>query len=344
MRLAAIGCIGLAAAAARPTQARAQSASNAEVNYTIKPPAADNSKTKGEAPQIEATVIGAPDVPAGKLVLVDTSVTPPVQIKAASKRSYSQGTETLALAIVMLGWEMWIGNDTYRPKADQTRTPGMLVPLKAALDKLDLKAAAPPGSAGMLITYDSTARIRVPLGPLGNLNGRALGTQKDYQNTAGTELVKGIELALAELRKAAHPRKMLIILTDGNDTNNEAAKGQLQTLKKHALSDRVEVAVIVYKAADSVPGNVASNLPSQTVAKADAIGAALQTALQRLADRQYVTFPGFDKAAKRGLLWDGKAHELVLEIDGKATDSVPVMLAPKWDPPGAAPAGPPARR
>ena len=63
--------------------------------------------------------------------------------------------------------------------------------------------------------------------PLGSLSGSALGTQKDYKDTKGYELVKGVELALAELRKVQNPRKVLIVITDGNDTNNDAAKGQL---------------------------------------------------------------------------------------------------------------------
>jgi hypothetical protein len=156
---AAISCAGLAAA--RP--ARAQRF--IEVQYDIKQPDPANPKAKTEAPQIEARVIAAPSLAVDKFILVDQSVKPPVQIQATSRRSYSQGSETIA--IVMLGWEMWIGNDTYRRKDDSTRTTGMLTPLKAALDKLDLKSAAPPGSLGMLITYADTVRIRVPMGPLG---------------------------------------------------------------------------------------------------------------------------------------------------------------------------------
>jgi hypothetical protein len=49
-------------------------------------------------------------------------------------------------------------------------------------------------------------------------------------------------------------------------------------------------------------------------------------------DRQYLTFPGFDKAAKLGLQWDGKPHDLALKIDKIETEPQAVVLAPKWEP------------
>jgi hypothetical protein len=331
--IAALGCAGLASAPA----ARAQSAADVEVMFEARAP-----KTGADTPQIEATVIGAPSLAVEKFVLVDESARPPVQIPAASRRAFNQGSQTLAVAIVMLGWEMWIGNDTYRPKSDPTRATGALLPLQAALSKLDLKAAGPPGSVGMVITYADRATIRVPLGPLGDLTGRSLGTQKDYGGMAGMELVKGVELALAELRKSAHPIKMLIVIGDGNDVDNDAAKAQLAVLRKQAQADRVRMFGIVYKAELSLPSTVLTQLTPQvsTVPTADKLGAALKTAFERVADRQYLTFPIAAKDGKAALAWDGKQHELVLQIDGQKTDSQPVTLAPKWQPPAAPPAAP----
>src|SRR5690349_24281 len=95
-RWMAVIAMGWVAAAA------AQSAADVEVEYTIKAPDPGNPKTKGDAPQIEATVIGAPTLPLDKLVLVDRSARPPVQIKAASRRAFNKGPDTLAVAIVML--------------------------------------------------------------------------------------------------------------------------------------------------------------------------------------------------------------------------------------------------
>ncbi len=59
----------------------------------------------------------------------------------------------------------------------------------------------------MVITYATKAEIKLPMGPLDRLSGAALGTQKDYMSTTGLELVKGIEPALAELKKVSNPRQ-----------------------------------------------------------------------------------------------------------------------------------------
>ena len=333
--IAAIGCVGLASAPA----ARAQSIADAEVLFEIKAPDAKDPKA---APQIEVTVIGAPNLPAERFALVDESAKPPVQIPAVSRRPFNQGPQPLALAIVLMGWEMWIGNDSYRPKQDMTRTPGALLPLAAAIDKLDLKSFGPPGSVGAVITYAASAQIRVPMGPLAKLTGRSLGTQKDYQNTVGLELVKGVELALAELHKATQPIKVLIVIGDGNDVNNDAAKAALVALKKQTQNDRVRTFAIIYKASDSELGNVVTHLTPQvsTASTGANIGVALKAALERAADRQYLTFPGATADGKAALAWDGKPHELVLQIDGQKTDPMAVTLAPKWQPPAAAPAAP----
>ena len=327
---AAIGCAGIASVGTL----QAQDASDIEVLYGIKEPDPGNSKTKGEAPQIAATVIGGPSLPPDKYVLVDTSVKPPVEIKATSKRAYHQGSETLALAIVMLGWEQWIGNDGYRPKDDPTRVKGVLNPLRAAFDKVSWKTTVPPGSVGMVITYSTTAQIRAPLGPLEKL-GAALGTQKDYKDTVGFEMVKSIELALAELKKVSHPQKALILLTDGTDTNEQAAVGALANLRKQAQQERVRTFAIVYKAADSAPGGVVSRLTKQvsTVTTTENLGTALRAALASIADRHYLTFPGYQKGAKVGLAWDGKPHDLMLRIGKTETEPSSVLLMPAWTPP-----------
>jgi hypothetical protein len=61
-------------------------------------------KGKEDVPYIDVTVIGAPNAPMDKFVLVDKSSKTPIEIKASVKRDYKQGTETLAIAIVMNGW------------------------------------------------------------------------------------------------------------------------------------------------------------------------------------------------------------------------------------------------
>lgn len=330
---------GLAAAPA----AWAQQAADVDVLLQVKTPDAKAPGTRGDAPRIEATVLDAPTVAADRFVLVDESARPPIRIPAASRRTFSQGPDPMAIAIVMNGWEMWIGNDTYRPRSDSTRERGALAAVQAAIDKVNLKAFAPQGSVGAVITYADSARIRVPMGPIANLTGRALGSQKDYRDTVGVELVKGVGLALAELHKVSQPIKLLIVLGDGNDTNSDTARTAFAALRKQALTDRVQIVAIVYRSSLSETNNFLTHLTPQisTVTTADNIGASLKTALEWLASRrQYLTFPGASADGKTALAWDGKPHDLVLEINGQKTPMQTVMLEPRWQPP--APPRPPA--
>jgi hypothetical protein len=314
-----------------PGRVRAD-ASNIEVRMEVKPPDRNNPKIKDDAPQIEATVIGAPNLPGEKFTLREDGAKQPIELKPTSKREYTQGTEKLAIAIVMNGWEIWIGNDDVLPDGDPSRFPGVLKSLEAALDKVSFKEAGPPGSLGMVITYADSATIRIPMGPLDRVTGSALGTQKDYFGTQGVELVKGVDLALSELHKVQVSRKVLIVICDGLDKNMDAAKGQMVALKARAASDKIETFAIIYKGGMSGDGNVISAMitQTQTVNTAENIATAIQGILSRMADRQYLTFPGFDPKLGLGLTWDGKPHSLILKVDKDDADPIELSLAPPW--------------
>jgi hypothetical protein len=232
----------------------------------------------------------------------------------------------------MNGWEIWIGNDDVLPDGDPSRFPGVLKSLEAALDKVSFKDAGPPGSLGIVISYADSATIRIPMGPLDRITGSALGTQKDYFGTQGVELVKGVDLALSELHKVQVSRKVLIVVCDGIDKNMEAAKGQLTALKARAAADKIETFAIIYKGAQSSDGNVISAMVpgTQTVNTAENIATSIQGILARMADRQYLAFPGFDPKLGLGLSWDGKPHNLILKIEKDDTDAVELTLAPPW--------------
>jgi hypothetical protein len=330
LAIAALCCVGLAGAGT----ARAEG-EDIQVQLVPKVPDPNNPKTKGDAPQIEATVIGAANLPPDKFFLVDKLSKPPFEVKATSKRGFLQGSETLAVAIVMLGWEQWIGNTSYIPEDDPSRMEGVLKPLKEAMTSLKFKEAGPPGSVGMVITYGTTATIKHQMQPLEKLTAEALGNEKDYGGDAAFELVKGIELALTELNKVPNPTKVLIIITDGNDSSKAAeAKARLQELKKQAKSSRVQVEAIIYKAKDSGENNYLLGVFSSTTASTvGQIAVLLNGVLQRIANRQYLTFPGYNKETKLGFKWDGKEHELTFKIDKDEIDTQPVTLAPVWNPP-----------
>jgi hypothetical protein len=158
----------------------------------------------------------------------------------------------VALAIVMSGWEIWVGNDRVLEESDPARYLGALDYVKAAVDGAEL-GKLPAGSEGTLILYADKASVKLPLGPVASLNGQALGGQKEYAGTTGQELVAGIELGLAELKKSSAKHKVLVVLGDGSDTNPATAKDRLAALHKQAVADGIELHAVVYKTQLSEP-------------------------------------------------------------------------------------------
>jgi len=315
--------------------------SKIEVLMQVKPPDKNNEKTKHDAPQLEVTVIGGPNLAAEKFTLHEEGAKQPLDLKALSKRDFNQGTETLSIAIVLYGWELWIGNDKIPasatfPADDPSRVTGVLDSLETALDTVKFKEAGPPGSLGMVITYADKPAVKVPMGPLSAITGAALGAQSDYYGTKGAELVRAIELALSELNKTQTARKVLIVLCDGNDTDNEHAPAALGGLKAQATRTGVQTFGLIYRAANGYSGdvNVLKSLVAQTklLTGADTIAPAISDILSRMADRQYLTFPGYDPKLELGLPWDGKQHNLILKIDKADLEPVPMALAPVWKP------------
>lgn len=301
------------------------------VQLQVKPPDRNNPKTRDAAPQIDATVVEAPNLPVEKFTLREEGAKQPIELKAISKRDFIQGTETVAIAIVLEGWEIWIGNDDYIPEDDPSRYPGILKSLEQALDKINFKEAGPKGSQGMVITYADKPIVRIPMGPLDRITGSALGTQSEYKNTKGVELVKAVQLAIAELSRVQAPIKALIVISDGDDTNPETAKAELTQAKKDAARASIQVSGIIYKGAIQKETNfLAALTPTTVVNSADNIVAAIQSILARMANRQYLTFPGFDPKLGLGLSWDGRAHNLILKYDKEDAEPVELTLAPVW--------------
>ncbi|HEY4238217.1 MAG TPA: FHA domain-containing protein [Kofleriaceae bacterium] len=314
-------------------------ASKITVLMGTKAPDANNPKTKGDAPTVEVTVIGAPNLDATHFSLHEDGAKQPLDMKPTSKRGFLQGGETVAVVIVLLGWEIWIGNDHISPDKlapdDPSRTPGVLEPLKAALDNVKFTEAGPAGSQGEVITFADKVTTRVPMGPLTNITGAALGNQDDYFGTQGKELARAVETALADLAKSTAARKVLIIVCDGDDRDPVNAKSALQAAKGVAARNQVQVFGIIYRAAGySSDVNVLTSLvpvaQMKIVNSGDTIASAIADFLARMADRQYLTFPGYDPKLEQGFQWDGKGHNMVLKIDKTDTDPVEVSMSPPW--------------
>jgi FHA domain len=323
--------IAFALANVRPVHAQ-----GIEVQLQVQPPDPADPKKKGQAPQVLVTVIGAPNLTADKFSLrPEEKLAKPVELKPLSKRDFIQGAEPLAMVIILEGWEIWIGNEDYVPEDDPSRYPGILKSLQQALDKVNFKEAGPKGSMGMVITYADKAVVRVPMGTLDRITGSALGNQGDYKNTKGVELVKAVQLGISELSKVSAPIKAMIVISDGDDTNPETAKAEMTTLKREAARLSIQVFGIVYKGGISNERNFLPALTAQTstVNSADNIVTSIQQILGRMANRQYLVFPGYDTTIGAGLPWDGKSHNLILKIDNKDVDDpIVATLAPVWSP------------
>lgn len=276
--------------------------------------------TAGTPPALEVTVRGD-DAPLEQLTLVDQASKG--TLVATAKRD---AKTPLALAIVVQGSEVWVGNDGVLPADDPSRFVGALAPMRKALGSGAFVTGAPAGSQAMLITYGDKATVKAPLGPIANLTARAFGVQKDYVGQRAAELVKGVSLALAELAKApATARKRVLVIGDGTDVDTDKAKLALGKLALDAAAAHVELGAVIYKGAlsDAASPLVAA-VPDATVAhEAKAIVAAARDALR---GDYVVVFP-----ARAGFPFDGKEHELVLAIGATVTAPVHVLV-PAWKP------------
>jgi hypothetical protein len=316
--------------------AKVASADELKVYLQVKPADPADPKQKGNAPQVEATIIGGPNVPLDKFSITEAGTKTPVTLKAVSKREYTEGTDTIAIALVINGQEIWIGNDEVET-AEEAKYTGVLKNLTSAIDRLKLGEAGPPGSKGVVVSYSTGAEIKVPMSPLKEITGGALGGQKDYRGKLGNDLVQGITLGLAELSKASTVRKALIVVGDGTDSNNDAAKTQLAELKRQAGKQNIDVFAVIYKSNISAEGNVITTMipGAKTVNSIDGIASELSGIIERMKDRYYLVFPGYDKKLKAGLTWDGKEHDVIIKIDQKELEPFTLALGPTWKPPVA---------
>ncbi len=305
-----------------------------EVYMQVKPADPADPKQKGKAPQVEATIIGGPKVPIEKFSLSTTNKNQKVTLKPEKLREYTEGSETIAIALVINGQEIWIGNDDYE-QDEAAKYAGVIKNLSQAIDKLQLGNAGPTGSKGIVVSYSTGAEVKVPMGDLKQITGAALGAQKDYHGKIGTDMVQGITMAMAELSKVSTARKALIVVGDGCDTNNEAAKSQLKDLKEQARKQNVQLFGIIYRSPVSCEAGVLTTMipGTKTVNSIDGIASELNAIIARMADRYYLTFPGYDAKIKQGLPWDNKEHDLVIKIDQQELEPVTMVLSPPWNPP-----------
>jgi Inner membrane component of T3SS, cytoplasmic domain len=316
-----------------------------KVVFTVRPiDPIKEPKRKGLPPDIEATIIDGPGgVPADKFTLLQKDTKTPIPpMKAMSLKSFIQGSDAMALVVLIEGQQIWIGTDkvevdptTQSAVPDSEKYRGALEHLVTALEPLS--KAGPPGSLGAIMTYNDKVDVRQPMGPLGNLNGAALGSQKDYFGKQTTNLTSGVTEALAQLRKVSTPRKVLLIIGSGTDTAPDKARVDLKELKKQADTDRVELYGFTYQP-EILPDPESIVLPvlipsTKAANSGDTIRNEISGVVSKISNRYYVIFPGYDPKLKAGLTWDGVEHELEVQVDNKeiaGIEPATAVLTPVW--------------
>ena len=158
---------------------------------------------------------------------------------------------------------------------------------------------------------------------------RALGeSEEDYRGKIGTDMVQGITPRQSRsYSKDVHTsRKALIVVGDGHDTNNDAAKSPAHTAQEagaqaeHPDCSRSSTRRRCRARATSSPTMIPTTKHGELGRRhRDASSNAI---IARMDDRYYLTFPGYDKKIKTGLPWDGKAHDLVVKIDKDESEPV----------------------
>jgi hypothetical protein len=305
-----------------------------EISMQVIAPDPKDPKVRDNAPTIEVTVVGGPNVPLEKFSLstMNPSLNQRVSLPAAKLRPYAEGKETIAIALVICGQMIWIGNDDYE-QDENAKYTGVLKNLEAAIDKLQLGTITPPGSKGTVISYSTGPNIVQPMTDIKNITGAALGSQKDYKDKIGTDMVTGITAGVDALKAVQTARKALIVVGDGNDTNNEQAKLSLAGLKKEAVKNNIQMFAVIYKSQVSSEGNVITTMipGAKTANSIEDIAIEMASIIARMGDRYYLTFPG----AKDEMYFpfDGKDHDMVLKIDQTEAEASAVNLSPKWAPP-----------
>jgi hypothetical protein len=337
--------LGAAIALAFALVAHRQAVAEPKVTYTVRPiDPLKEPKRKGLPPDIEATVIDGPGgVPAEKFTLIQKDSRAPIPpMKALSLKSYIQGPDPIAIVVLIEGQQIWIGTDkvdvdpaTQQPVSDNDKYRGALEHLVTALEPLG--KAGPPQSLGAIMTYNDKVDIRQPMGPLAQLNGASLGTQKDYYGKQTTNLTSGVTEALAQLRKVPTPRKALLVIGSGTDTAPDRARAELKELKKQADTDRVELYGFTYQP-EILPDPESIVLPvlipgTKAANSGDTIRNEISGVVSKISNRFYVVFPGYDPKLKAGFTWDGQEHELEVQVDNKeiaGIEPATVVLTPIW--------------
>jgi hypothetical protein len=265
-------------------------------------------------PSLQATVIGAGRFPSNAITIRDGASG--VRIAATTVHGFADGDQPIAIAFVVNSQEVFMGAH------EGDDTPPLVWPvIERGLDQLGIPKLGPSGSTFTVIHYDTGARIAVPETPLASFRGNRLGLAADFHGKIGTDLVAGIALALGELERSTAPHKLMIVIGDGNDTDNAAAHPMLLQLKQRARAGRIDLFAPIYKTEMSSPdAEIRTMISDAPVASAaEYIAPLVGTKLAKIANRLELTFTD-DR-----LPWDGRDHDFTVQLGDRELD--PITLA-----------------
>jgi hypothetical protein len=246
-----------------------------------------------KSPSIDAALIDAPK--ASRITLTSGTVS----MNATKQRPYSQGSDPILIAFVI--------------QSDEAFATANLATIEKALDATGLAKACPPDSFGTIIAYAQDTQTKVAMGPLDRIKGRELGIAKDYKGKKGTSLATAVTLAFSELGKLEAPRKVVIIIGDGSDSD---PKAPFADLKKDAARQKIQLFAVVTKT-----GAVSKLVAPIVVTSPADLGLQINAIAKELVNRFYVTFP-----VGKLIPFDGKEHEFVVGLDKVNLDPIPLTL------------------
>lgn len=181
-----------------------------------------------------------------------------------------------ALILVVNTQEIWVGNDTYE-QDENARYQGAFVNIADAIERESPAALLPEGSIGGIVGYSTGAEMFVRMGPIERVNAAFFKDQRPHRGKIGTDMVKGIEFALTQMLVEPAARKIVIVIGDGNDTNNERAKTELMKLRAKSSAARIELHGIALR--HHCYGSVLE--PVYCTGSSDGVAAALHAILAR---------------------------------------------------------------
>jgi hypothetical protein len=169
---------------------------------------------------------------------------PPQQAEPPPVRA-SEPTVPVALVIAFNGQEIFVGNDQYEPD-ENARYQGASKAMQYAFGQHSPARELPAGSQGAVVAYSTGTEVVVPMGDIARVDASVFSDQRPYRGKIGLDMVRGVRHGIDLLAKVDARRRILLVIGDGNDTNNEAARGELERMRREVDQLAIEATTIDY--------------------------------------------------------------------------------------------------